>query len=223
MPKSRHLTKQDILAAMGKTKSNRAAARYINCSYIHYKKWAKLYEATDPTYPNLFEQHKNQCGKGIPKFLSDTPFGKREPSIQKIIDGTEDPSHFNPQKIKHRMIQHGYLKEECGMCGFNEHRMLDYKMPLLLHFKDGKKTHWEPSNIQLLCYNCYFLYHSNVFSEKQVEQMEDHLPTRETLPDWEIDDYTQKRLAELGLYDTKIKDDPYDLVSRTRERRTDAP
>lgn len=219
MPKARPLSKQDILAAMSQTKSNRSAARYINCSYIHYKKWAKFYEATDPAYPNLFEQHKNPSGKGIPKFLSNRPWGRKDPSIEKIIDGTEDPSPFDPQKIKQRMIQQGYLKEECNMCGFNERRMLDYKMPLILHFKDGNKKHWEPSNIQMLCYNCYFLYHKNIFDEKQIEKMEDHLPRRENLPNWEVDDYTKKRLEELGLYDTKVEDDPYSLVSRNKERK----
>jgi hypothetical protein len=220
MPKSRPLSKQDILAAMSQTKSNRSSARYLNCSYIHYKKWAKLYEATDSSFPNLFEQHKNQSGKGIPKFLSNTPFGRKEPCIQKIIDGTEDPSPFNPQKIKHRMIQQGYLKEECGTCGFHECRTIDGKTPLILHFKDNNKKHWEPSNLQMLCYNCYFLYHRNIFNDKQLEKMEDHLPTRENLPTWEVDEYTQKRLEELGLYDVKIDNDPYDLVSRNKERKS---
>ena len=48
MPKARPLGKEMILAAMAKTKSNKAAARYLNCSYIHYKMWAKRYEATEP-------------------------------------------------------------------------------------------------------------------------------------------------------------------------------
>ena len=219
MPKARPLSKQDILAAMSQTKSNRSAARYLNCNYIHFKKWAKFYEATEPGYTNLFEQHKNPSGKGIPKFLSNTPFGKNEPVIQRIIDGTQDPSCFDPQKIKHRMIQQGFLKEECNVCGFHERRLIDNKIPLILHFKDGKKTHWSLFNIQMLCYNCYFLYHTNVFTDKQIEQMEDHLPTKEKLPDWDVDDYTKKRLEELGLYNTKIEDDPYDLVSRDKERK----
>ena len=42
MPKAKPLTKEMILAAMSQTKSNRAACRYLNVSYIHYKKWAKL-------------------------------------------------------------------------------------------------------------------------------------------------------------------------------------
>ncbi len=35
------LLKSDIERAMAMTKSNRAAARYLHYSYIHYKKWAK--------------------------------------------------------------------------------------------------------------------------------------------------------------------------------------
>jgi len=41
MPKAKPLSKQQILAAVNKTKSNRAASRYLGVSYIHYKKWAK--------------------------------------------------------------------------------------------------------------------------------------------------------------------------------------
>ena len=57
MPKAKPLSKQQILAAVNKTKSNRAAARYLGVSYIHYKKWAKNYEPTEEGYENLFEQH----------------------------------------------------------------------------------------------------------------------------------------------------------------------
>jgi hypothetical protein len=44
MPKAKHLKKEECLAAVAKTKSNRAAARYLNCSYTHWKKWAKFYK-----------------------------------------------------------------------------------------------------------------------------------------------------------------------------------
>ena len=47
MPKAKPLSKQQIVAAVNKTKSNRAAARYLGVSYIHYKKWAKNYDATE--------------------------------------------------------------------------------------------------------------------------------------------------------------------------------
>ena len=154
MPKAKPLSKQQIVAAVNKTKSNRAAARYLGVSYIHYKKWAKNYEATEEGYENIFEQHKNQSGKGIPKFLNG---GKKNPAILDIIEGRVDASSFSPDKLKYRLITEGYLLEECAMCQFKERRVLDYKMPLLLHFKDGNKKNYRKENIELLCYNHYFL------------------------------------------------------------------
>ena len=43
MPKAKPYSKQQILGAMAKTKSVKAAARYLNCSYHHLKRWMKLY------------------------------------------------------------------------------------------------------------------------------------------------------------------------------------
>ena len=202
-----------ILAAMAKTKSNKAAARYLNCSYIHYKMWAKRYEATLPGFANLFEQHKNQSGKGIPKFLSNGK-PRREFALLDIIEGRLDPSSFNPNKIKYRLLQEGYMKEECYSCGFHEHRILDYKMPLIMNFKDGNKQHYRLENLEMLCYNCYFLQIGDIFSDKQLEGLEDHLVKNESKVDWEVDDYTQQRLIELGLYDPKPLDDGSEFISR---------
>jgi hypothetical protein len=213
MPKAKPLSHEMIRAAMAKTKSNKASARYLNVSYIHYKKWAKMYDATEPGYANLFEQHKNQCGKGIPKFLSNgNP--RKDFALLDLIEGRIDPSSFNPAKIKYRLIQEGYLLEECTSCGFHERRVLDYKMPLIMNFKDGNKQHYRLENIQLLCYNCYYLQIGDLFTGKQLEGMEDHVSKNESQVDWEVDDYTAQRLKELGLYDSKPVDDGSEFISR---------
>ena len=123
--KRKFLSKEQIVAAQGKTKSNMAAARYLHVSYQHYKKYAKLYK--------LFDGHKNQSGKGIPKFLKGT---KKMPAMIEIIEGRIAASSFDPNKLKYSLIEQGYLSEECAVCSFKERRVLDYKMPLLLHFKD---------------------------------------------------------------------------------------
>jgi len=206
MPKAKPLSVEQIRAAMAKTKSNRAAARYLNVSYQHYKKWAKLYESK--THDNLFEQHKNQSGKGIPKFLSNS--GK-EPALLDIIEGRVDISSFNPEKIKYRLVTEGYLLEECNQCGFHERRVLDYKMPLLLNFKDGNKKNYRKENIEFLCYNHYFLTVGDIFSDKQVQGIEDHKPVNQGEVNWELDDYHLQRLKELGLGDDE--DDGLDIVS----------
>ena len=209
MPKAKPLGKEMIVAAMNKTKSNRAAARYLNVSYHHYKKWAKQYDSD--THDNLFEQHKNQSGKGIPKFLNN---GKSDFAVIDIIEGRLDPSSFNPQKIKYRLIEEGYLAEECNQCGFHERRVLDYKIPLILHFKDNNKQHYRLENIEMLCYNCYFLTIGDIFTDKQIEGLEDHKPLNNSDVDWELDDYQKQRLAELGLGDFEDEDDGLNIISR---------
>ena len=196
MPKAKPLNKELIVAAMSQTLSNRAAARYLNCSYQHYKKWAKLYESN--THDNLFEQHKNQSGKGIPKFLRSK--GK-EPALLDIIEGRIDVSSFSPDKIKYRLITEGHLLEECSVCSFTERRVSDYKIPLLLNFKNYRKE-----NIELLCYNHYFLTVGDIFSDKQIKGMEDHVSVNQSEVEWEMDDYTRQRLEELGLGDEPEED-----------------
>jgi len=211
MPSAKPLSKEQILAAMSQTLSNRAASRYLNVSYIHYKKWAKNYDATEEGYPNLFEQHKNQAGKGIPKFLrANGP----EPALLDIIEGRIDASSFDPDKLKYRLITEGYLQEECAVCGFHERRVSDYKIPLLLNFKDKNKKNYRKENIELLCYNHFFLQVGDIFTDKQIKGIEDHVPTYQSQVEWELDNYQLQRLEELGLVDKNEDDDPYSLVSR---------
>ena len=203
MPKPKPLSKEIIMAAQAKTKSNMAAARYLHVSYQHYKKWAKLYK--------LFDSHKNQSGKGIPKFLKGP---KKMPHMLEIIEGRIAASSFDPNKLKYALIEQGYLSEECAVCSFKERRVLDYKMPLLLHFKDNNSNNYSLDNIQLLCYNHYFLTVGDIFNNKDIKQIEskqEHFGTSEKV-EWEVDEYHLQRLKELGLDDDE--DDVNQYISR---------
>tara|TARA_R110001592_G_C12924060_1_gene728803 strand:+ start:249 stop:866 length:618 start_codon:yes stop_codon:yes gene_type:complete len=198
------LSKEQIVAAQAKTLSNMAAARYLHVSYQHYKKWAKLYK--------LFESHKNQAGVGVPKFLKGS---KKMPHMVEIIEGRIAASHFDPNKLKYALIEQGYLPEECSICGFKERRVLDYKIPLLLHFKDKNNNNYSLDNVQLLCYNHYFLQVGDIFNakdEKQIESQQEHYGTSEVI-NFEIDDYHLQRLKELGL-DGEEEDDINQYISR---------
>ena len=204
MPQAKPLSKEQIVAAQAKTKSNMAAARYLHVSYQHYKRYAKLYK--------LFEGHKNQSGKGIPKFLKGP---KKMPHMLEIIEGRITASSFDPNKLKYALIEQGYLSEECSVCSFKERRVLDYKMPLLLHFQDGNSNNYSLDNVQLLCYNHYFLTVGDIFNDKDVKQIEskqEHFGTSEKV-EWEVDDYHLQRLKELGL-DSDNEDDPNQYISR---------
>jgi len=208
MPKAKPIKKEQIVAAMSQTRSNRAASRYLNISYPHYKKWAKLYDSSEEGFKSLFDQHLNPSGKGIPKFLSNT--GK-DPALLDIIEGRIDASSFSPEKIKYRLVSEGYLEEKCSSCNFHERRVLDYKIPLLLHFKDNNKKNYRKENTEFLCYNCYYLLIGDIFNNKQIEDIEDHKPLNSGEIDWELDPYTEQRLKELGLGDSD--GDDLDIIS----------
>jgi|TARA_B110000967_G_scaffold144759_1_gene148132 hypothetical protein len=198
------LSKEQIEGAQARTLSNMAAARYLHVSYQHYKRYAKLYK--------LFESHKNQAGVGVPKFLKGP---KKMPHMLEIIEGRIAASSFNPNKLKYALIEQGYIQEECAVCKFKERRVLDYKIPLLLHFKDKNTNNYNLDNVQLLCYNHYYLQVGDIFNAKEVKQIEtgaEHFGTTDKI-EWEVDDYHLQRLKELGL-DDDDGDDLNQYVSR---------
>ncbi len=213
MPAAKRLTKEQIVNAMDKTLSVAAAARYLNCSYQHLKKYMKLYK-DEESGKTLFEIHLNPSGKGIPKFLTNA---KNDPALIDIIEGRLNSASFTPKKLKYRLISEGYLEECCGNCKFEEHRVTDHKVPLILHFKDKNKLNYQLNNIEFLCYNCYFLFIGEIFTERDIKKLEDNKSVSKTTDavDLQLDDYHLQRLKELGLdgENPTDDDDPYNLVS----------
>ena len=196
------LTKDDILRAQKHTLSNRAAARYLGVSYNVYKRYALTFNDNE-TGKTLFDKHLNRQGKGIKKHLGG--YGKPKKNIkaplEDVLEGRVDVSHYTVDVLKSRLIQEGYLEECCSSCGFNERRVVDYKVPLILNFKDGNKKNWHLDNLEFLCYNCSYLYAASPIDEKQAEAMEDYVRTKDDEPDWELDEHHINHLKELGLYD----------------------
>lgn len=195
MPNPKFLSKEDCIRAMNNTRSNRGAARFLRCSFLHYKKYARTY--TNENGITLWEAHKNQSGKGIPKFLPNK--GKLAP-LKELIEGKLSVDSFEPAKIKQRLVFEGYLKEECSKCGFHEERVADRKIPLILQFKDRNKKNYELTNIELMCYNCSFLYSISPISDKQVSIEEDFVEKQSKSFNWEVDDYMVEHLKSLGLW-----------------------
>ncbi len=195
MPTAKFISKEDCLRAMENTRSNRGAARFLRCSFVHYKKYARTY--TNDEGITLWEAHKNPSGKGIPKYLPNK--GKKAP-LKELIEGKLSVDSFEPAKIKQRLIFEGYLKEECSRCGFHEERVTDQKIPLILQFKDKNKKNYELSNIELMCYNCSYLYATSPITEKQVLAMEDSVERQQNNFDWEVDDAMKEHLQSLGLW-----------------------
>lgn len=140
----RILLRSQIEEAQLHTNSNMAAARWLNVDYDFYKKYAKLY--------NLFDRHLNEKGKGIEK-----GFAKRPTSIplRDVLAGKHP--NYPLTKLKNRLLARNKLVEACALCGFNEGRITDGRVPLILTFKDDNRTNFTLSNLELRCYNCSFL------------------------------------------------------------------
>ena len=140
------LTKNKILEAQKHTKSNMAAAKWLDVSYNTYKKWAKYY--------NVFEQHLNPAGFGIKK-----GWATYKVSIDTIISGKRDmPKNYNLNTFKKRLINEGYMQEECTSCKWNEGRITDGHVPLRIDFIDNNSKNKALDNMRLLCPNCYFVH-----------------------------------------------------------------
>lgn len=216
-----NIERQEIERAMRETLSNKAAAKYLGVSFTTYRKYARTYRNSEGV--SLYDAHKNQAAKGIPKF------GKRKHDRSSIIDIMEGvvPKTFVSVKIlKHQMIQHGIISEECCRCGFKEQRLLDYKAPLIMNFRDGDKKNWKLDNVEFLCYNCYFLCVGEVFTNKQISVMEDYTDLRSVVIDLDLPVKHEAAIKESinlenkysTIEETRPDDYGNDLISTYRRR-----
>lgn len=195
------LTREQIEGAMNVTLSNRAAARYLHVSYPHFKKYAYLYK--DKEGVTLFEKHKNQSGKGIPKFAASFvgPNGKKkEPPIADILEGRVSAAHYNPQQLKYKLISLGLIEPKCSRCGYDKVRILDGKSPLILQHKDGNVNNWNLENLEFICYNCAFLEGPNTaITEEMVSKAEEGLDRNGAKIEstYDLDEYQEQFLKNL--------------------------
>jgi hypothetical protein len=147
--RTKMLLQSQIEAAHKVTRSNRAAAEYLRVSYNFYKKYAKVYK--NIFGETLFDAHKNQSGLGISK----PNVSKRRFKLDDILTG-KHPKYPTKQLFR-RLIVGGYVEEKCNQCGFHQKRPTDLKTPLLLNHIDGDRTNHKIDNLEVLCYNCYFI------------------------------------------------------------------
>jgi hypothetical protein len=205
------LSKDDILRAQKNTLSNKAAARYLRVSYVHYKKYARTY-VDDETGLNLLEKHKNESGKGIPKFLLSS---SKEPKLLDVLEGRVPIFHFSAQRIKQRILEEGLLDPECNNCGFRERRLVDQRVPLILTHINGNKSDFGLENLEMLCYNCAFLYGKSPITDEQVELMEGYkeIPKSKEF-NWEMDEFHLEHLKSLGLIEEDKKNTKNKYISR---------
>jgi hypothetical protein len=149
------LLEWEIKEAQKKARSAFEAARVLGVSYNTYKKWAKVY--------GIFEDLKNQAGLGISKI---NPMTGKKYNMEDVLNGMYP--NYPLWKLKARLIKNGYVREECNCCGFNERRLTDHKVPLILDFLDSNKKNHSLDNMRVICFNCYFLQIGNLSGPKKI-------------------------------------------------------
>lgn len=143
----------DILLAQQNARSASEAARILGVTYNTYKKYAQQY--------GIFENLINPTGIGISK---GTPLNHRI-KIDDILEGKHP--NYPIWKLKKKLLLGGYFPEECAVCGFNERRLTDHRVPLIIDFIDGNSKNHKYENIRMLCYNCHFLLVGNLTGPKK--------------------------------------------------------
>jgi hypothetical protein len=168
-----------IEQAIKVTRSNRAAAEYLRVGYNLYKRFAKMYKNKEGV--TLFDIHKNQEGKGINKTHG---YDKNRHKLDDILLGKHPTYPTN--KLMSRLFISSYVEERCVCCNFSSKRPSDLKTPLILNHINGNKTDHRLENLEVLCYNCYFINVGNL-TKRQMdnvllnERPESQLPTEEDI------------------------------------------
>lgn len=166
------ITRERILEAISKTKSNRAAARYLGVDYTGYWLACKR-ESIDGE--DLYGSHSNRDShKEIP-ILKIKNTKKSSKFLKEVLEGQHRDKicSISVKRLKERLIYDGLLEEKCDCCGLTEKRASDGKVPLIIYFKDRDRSNWSRTNIDLLCYNCYFYYVGDMFYKVKFETIED--------------------------------------------------
>lgn len=137
-----NLTEAEIRYAQSATTTNTEAAKFLGVSYSAYLNAARRY-IDFKTGKTLFDLLKNSTTR--------SKLTTSEQLIKKM--------HKNKSQIQTKLIEEGKLDECCCICGFNERRINDYKIPLVLQFKDGNDQNYDLENLELVCFNHAFLYY----------------------------------------------------------------
>jgi len=168
-----NLTEAQIRYAMKNSKSNSEAARFLNVSTSTYWKYSRQY-TDEESGETLWAVHSNKTGKGVKRTYINSKY-----NLNDILEGKHP--NYPVYKLKQRLIKNSHVINfpyECHNCRYNEKRIIDDKMPLVLDHLDDDWHNHRRENIRFLCYNCYHNLKGNL---------------RGSQPQWRIAQITQAK------------------------------
>jgi hypothetical protein len=173
-----NLTEAQIRYAMKNSKSNSGAARFLNISLTTYEKYSKRYIDSE-SGKHLWDVQKNKRGKGVKKPYNIT---KGKYALKDILEGKYP--NYSVHQLKNRLLNNSDkvdFKPCCHNCGFDEKRITDDKVPLILdHINDDWKDHII-ENLRFLCYNCFHNLKGNLRGGQPQWRVEQIQKAKETI------------------------------------------
>lgn len=211
----KYYSKEVVKSTLESTKSMMEAARVLGCSYVHLKKFLKIYK-TEEGIPFL-HAYKNQSGKGMSKNARKT-MGDNTIKTMDILTGKVNIARFTYEQIKNRVIRDKILKPLCHRCGYAGKRD-DGMRPLILTFKDNNIKNFNKDNLELLCYNCYFMEHRKLLvNEEHLPGVNTFSPEYNTNSNVEYSDdityLTSEPVNRIRNHNVDDDDDIYSIVAR---------
>lgn len=173
-----NLTEAQIRYAMKNSKSNSGAARFLNISLTTYEKYAKLY-IDEESGKDLWEIQKNKRGIGVKKPYNIT---KGKYSLKDILEGKYPK--YSVHQLKRRLLNTGDKVDfecKCHNCGYDEKRITDNKIPLVLDHIDDDWTNHLKDNLRFLCYNCFHNLKGNLRGGQPQWRIEQVQKAKETI------------------------------------------
>ena len=104
----------------------------------------------------MWERHLNPEGVGIKK-----GYGKYRKPLDELLSKENRKVRLGLTYLKNRLIDEGWVQEECSSCGYNEVVLGKDRVLLRIDFIDGNRDNHRIDNLRLLCPNCYLSHNGH--------------------------------------------------------------